>query len=95
VTVGKSGWEAVSSGIRLDKVQAWLGCNVRAQKERRKNKAETGGGRYCTVCICLRRCKPWDHALYTRLLKSQFWYLEGPEFGPLYCRKDLYVQTKC
>jgi hypothetical protein len=26
----------------LDKVQAWLGCHVRAQKERGKNKAEAG-----------------------------------------------------
>jgi len=33
----------------LDKMQSWLGCNVRAQKARAPKKAEAGGGRHCTV----------------------------------------------
>jgi hypothetical protein len=35
-------------GSGLDRVQAWLGCNIRAQKSRAQNKAEAGGGRHCT-----------------------------------------------
>jgi hypothetical protein len=49
----ESGCEAIrgTAESRLDKMHAWLGCNVRAQRASAQNKAESGGGRYCTVPV--------------------------------------------
>ena len=45
---------------RLDKVQAWLGCNVPCAESSRAKKAEAGGGRYCTASAVPRGIESYE-----------------------------------
>jgi hypothetical protein len=66
-----------SKYYRPDKMHAWLGCNVYAQKERVGKKREAQGGRYCMnrvdvsvpldFSFDIHRCSDWAFGLLPAL----------------------------